>query len=65
MAQRGWRLDEGQKNQLRRLLDITTSFAMGRESDYPRWIWGKNGSFSVKSMYKHFFSEETREDMES
>jgi len=67
MAQRGWRLtfrrwlDEEKQNQLRRLQDITTSFALGRERDCPRWIWGKTGRFSVKSMYKHFFSEEANE----
>jgi len=67
MAQRGWRLtfrrwlDEEKQNQLRRLQDITTSFALGRERGCPRWIWGKTGRFSVKSLYKHFFSEEANE----
>lgn len=68
MTQRGWRLtlrrwlDEGKQNQLRRLQDITTSFAMWGGSVIVRDGFGKkNGSFSVKSMYKHFFSEGTNE----
>jgi hypothetical protein len=67
MAQRGWRLsfrrwlDERKQNQLRRLLDMINSFAIGREDDRPKWNWEKSGSFSVKSTYKHLFSDESNE----
>jgi hypothetical protein len=60
MAQRGWRmtfrrwLNENQQTQLRHMRDMLSACALSSEKDRVKWIWGKSGTFSVKSMYNHF-----------
>jgi len=31
---------------------------MSEEEDKPKWLWNKNGIFSVKSIYSHLFVED-------
>jgi len=50
MSFRRW-LNEGLQTQFRQLRDLLSSFAINSDKDKPKWIWGNNGLFSVKSMY--------------
>jgi hypothetical protein len=64
VARKGWRLtfrrwlDEHLQNQLRRLHDLISSFSVRREKDIPKWLKGKLGLFSIKSIYKSLCSQE-------
>ena len=59
IAQQGWRLvfrrwlNEELQVCFRKLTDLLNAFAVNSEADKPRWKWGNNGLFSVKSAYEH------------
>jgi hypothetical protein len=55
MTWRRW-LNEDSQIHLRQLRDILMSCALGSQKDEPVWVWGKNKSYSVKSMYSHLCS---------
>jgi len=56
VARRGWRLifrrwlDERKQNQLRKLYDLLSPFLVCGGNDTPKWLKGKTGTFSVKSV---------------
>lgn len=64
LAARNWNLsfrrwlDAPLQNQLRRPQDILFSFPLSEGKDPPKWLWEKNGRFSVKSMYESLCSNE-------
>jgi len=69
VARRGWRLtfrrwlDEHKQYQLRKLYDLLSPFSVCRGKDTPKWLNGKTGTFSVKSVYESLCSREPEKQM--
>lgn len=46
-------MNEDLQNQLRKMRDVLMTVVLSPEQDKPVWQWGKNGNFTVKTMYEH------------